>query len=286
VIESAKIHSGSSARKRRFRSSREMERALTSERASSVLLATELANEGVKGRREEKAEAGYAQHSEQHRCAQRLPHLRACSGRNGEWATPKMNERDVIRIGRRRVRAACTAASPEATPSSSFWRANSTIRMAFLAAKADENDEADLRQDVSMGMPRASMPVPMRAGTSARSGRLPNGSFQLSYCATRTRKTKRAAVPKTRRVGVPRCCCWKARSVPQKQCPWEELGGQAPPCDACRTSGDTRRRYPLHLGGRKKIVARHAVWDRFTPELRHCPNRHHFTGCVGGPSGG
>ena len=53
--------------------------------ASSVLLATELADEGVKGRREEKAKAGYAQHSEQHRGAQRLPHLRACSGRNGEW---------------------------------------------------------------------------------------------------------------------------------------------------------------------------------------------------------
>jgi hypothetical protein len=29
-----------------------------------------------------------------------------------------MNENDVIRIGRRRVRAACMAASPEATPSS------------------------------------------------------------------------------------------------------------------------------------------------------------------------
>src|SRR5262249_25221868 len=51
---------------------------------SSVFLVAELANEGVEGGREQKAEAGHTQHSEQHRCAQRLPHLRACSGRNGE----------------------------------------------------------------------------------------------------------------------------------------------------------------------------------------------------------
>ena len=50
-----------------------------------ALLAAELTNEGVEGWREQKAETGHAQHSEQHRCAQRLPHLRACSGRNGEW---------------------------------------------------------------------------------------------------------------------------------------------------------------------------------------------------------
>jgi hypothetical protein len=51
---------------------------------SSVFLATEVTNEGVEGGREEKAETGHAQHSEQHRRAQRLPHFRACSGRNGE----------------------------------------------------------------------------------------------------------------------------------------------------------------------------------------------------------
>src|SRR5262249_40855870 len=50
----------------------------------------------------------------------------------------------------------------------------------------------------------------------------------------------------------------------------------------CRTSGDARRRYPLHLGGGEQIVARHAVRDRFAPELCDCPNRHHFTGCVAG----
>jgi hypothetical protein len=53
----------------------------------------------------------------------------------------------VIRIGRRRVRAACTAVSTEATPLR-LWRANSTIRIAFFGSQPDENNEADLRQDV------------------------------------------------------------------------------------------------------------------------------------------
>src|SRR5215831_12645271 len=79
---------------------------------SSVFLATEVTNEGVEGGREEKAETGHAQHPEQHRCAQRLPHFSAPAPvATASGATPRMNERDVIRIGRRRVRAACTAAS-------------------------------------------------------------------------------------------------------------------------------------------------------------------------------
>src|SRR5215468_8889216 len=56
---------------------------------SSVFLATEVTNEGVEGGREQKAETGHAQHPEQHRCAQRLPHFRACSGRNGEGGNAK-----------------------------------------------------------------------------------------------------------------------------------------------------------------------------------------------------
>ncbi len=79
------IQTGSSARKRRFSFVSRDGKGAEIGTASSVLLATELADEGVEGWREEKAKAGYAQHSEQHRCAQRLPHLRACSGRNGEW---------------------------------------------------------------------------------------------------------------------------------------------------------------------------------------------------------
>ena len=65
---------------------------------SSVFLATEVTNEGVEGGREEKAETGHAQHPEQHRCAQRLPHFRACSGRNGEWGNALPGQLDDLRV--------------------------------------------------------------------------------------------------------------------------------------------------------------------------------------------
>ena len=47
---------------------------------------------------------------------------------------PRMNANDVIRIGRSRSRAPSRAASTRSRPSSSRAFANSTIRMAFLAA--------------------------------------------------------------------------------------------------------------------------------------------------------
>src|SRR5215510_8624958 len=93
---------------------------------SSVFLATEVTNEGVEGGREEKAETGHAQHPEQHAVPSDCRISAPAPVATASGATPRMNERDVIRIGRRRVRAACTAASAEATPSFSFWRANST----------------------------------------------------------------------------------------------------------------------------------------------------------------
>src|SRR5580658_6614838 len=48
---------------------------------------------------------------------------------------PRMKANEVIRIGRRRVRAATKAASITGLPFSTSIRANSTIRMAFLAAR-------------------------------------------------------------------------------------------------------------------------------------------------------
>ena len=63
--------------------------------------------------------------------------------------TPRMKAKDVIRIGRKRRRAACSAASR--TDMCSFSRlslANSTIRMAFLAAETDQRHDADLRVNV------------------------------------------------------------------------------------------------------------------------------------------
>ena len=49
--------------------------------------------------------------------------------------TPRMNASEVIRIGRSRSRAASTAASTVDRPRVSRSRANSMIRIAFLAAR-------------------------------------------------------------------------------------------------------------------------------------------------------
>ncbi len=50
--------------------------------------------------------------------------------------TPRMKANEVMRIGRRRVRAASIAASAISMPSARRSRATSTIRMAFLAPSA------------------------------------------------------------------------------------------------------------------------------------------------------
>ena len=71
----------------------------------------ELADESVESRREGQSEDGDTEHSREHGGAEGLPHLSACPGRNGERGVPRMKASDVIRIGRRRMRAAAVAAS-------------------------------------------------------------------------------------------------------------------------------------------------------------------------------
>src|SRR5262249_17838667 len=61
--------------------------------APCVFLATDLADEGVEGRREEEAKTGHTEHPEEHRRAERLPHFCPCSGGNGEWGNTQ-NERE------------------------------------------------------------------------------------------------------------------------------------------------------------------------------------------------
>ena len=51
-------------------------------------------------------------------------------------STPRMKANEVIRIGRKRARAASTAASTIDLPSARNSRANSTIRIAFFADSA------------------------------------------------------------------------------------------------------------------------------------------------------
>src|SRR5262249_14879070 len=53
-----------------------------------------------------------------------------------------------------------------------------------------------------------------------------------------------------------------------------------------RTGRYARRRYSLHLRGREKIVARHAIWGRIALELRHRSDGDHFTRRVAGSQAG
>ncbi|MNC94360.1 hypothetical protein D3C83_111930 [compost metagenome] len=53
---------------------------------------------------------------------------------NASGITPRMNASEVIRIGRKRRRAASTAAAAVDMPSCAFITAYSTIRIAFFAA--------------------------------------------------------------------------------------------------------------------------------------------------------
>ena len=133
-------------------------------------------------------------------------------------ATPKMNANDVIRIGRSRVRAAVTAASPGVAPASSVWRANSTIRIAFFAASPTSTTKP-ICASTSIAIPRIKSPVTEASRHIGTIITTASGRFQLSYCAASTRNTNRAAAPNTSRDEVPGCCCWNASSVHSKPMP-------------------------------------------------------------------
>ena len=111
-------------------------------------------------------------------------------------STPKMKANEVIRIGRSRVRAAMTAASKRSLPCASPWRANSTIRMAFLAASPTSTTKPTWAR-MLMSMPRASRPLTAASRHIGTMRMTESGSAQLSYCAASTRKTKTTEAAKT-----------------------------------------------------------------------------------------
>jgi hypothetical protein len=78
---------------------------------------------------------GGDEHAEEHRRAHDRARGRARSVASISGITPMMNAKAVIRIGRNRSRAASSAASTAVLPLSRSIFANSTIRMAFLAAR-------------------------------------------------------------------------------------------------------------------------------------------------------
>ena len=114
---------------------------------------------------------------------------RAVAIASGTVPSTKANE--VITIGAEAAGGGSTAARVESIdlPSGgSNSTANSTIRIAFFAARPMSGEQADLEVQV-VGMPRSAI-ADQRAEDRERHGHHdPIGSDQLSYCAARIRNT-------------------------------------------------------------------------------------------------
>ncbi len=80
-----------------------------------------------------------AEHAAENRDADGFASRGACASARTSGRTPSANVNDVIRIGRKRARAASTAESSMGFPAWRNSRATSTIRMAFLADRAISN---------------------------------------------------------------------------------------------------------------------------------------------------
>src|SRR5262245_5374789 len=112
------------------------------------VLATELADEGVEGWGEEKTKTGYAHHPEQHRRAERLAHLCARAGRDRE----RGNAEDEREGGHQDRAKPCAGGVHSGVCGGDalflFLARELDNQDGVLGSEADENNEADLRQDV------------------------------------------------------------------------------------------------------------------------------------------
>ena len=118
-----------------------------------------------------------------------------------------MNAKDVIRIGRNRIRLDVTAACQVSMPLCSSSRANSTIRMAFLLASPASTNRLIWVKIL------LSPPVSQRPATADNTDNgtiliTTNGSTRLSYCAASTRKTSNRHRGKIKMAVLPLSTCW------------------------------------------------------------------------------
>src|SRR6266513_2436804 len=107
-------------------------------------------------------------------------------------STPKMNASEVIRIGRKRSRAASSAAAAVDRPSWCFSTAYSTIRMAFFAARPS-SVTSPIWKYTSLVNPRSHTAASAPNVPNGSASRTDSGSDHFSYCAARIRNTISAA---------------------------------------------------------------------------------------------
>ena len=125
---------------------------------------------------------------------------------------PTMNASEVITIGRIRSRAASIAACRTGMPRSTRTLANSTIRIAFFAAKP-----MSMTRPICMytlfSRPRTAMNANAPKMVVGTVNRTASGTVQLSYSAARQRKANKIARAKMREVRPPESFSSRLMSV-------------------------------------------------------------------------
>ena len=110
---------------------------------------------------------------------------------------PRMVERAVIRIGRKRWAEASTMASDLLRPLSLRWLANSTIRIPFLATRPISMISA-ISLKMFMVTPNTHMKKRAPNNASGTVNMMMSGSLKLSNWAASTRKIRIRARPKAK----------------------------------------------------------------------------------------
>src|SRR6516165_8564781 len=248
--------------------------------SSSVFLAADLADEGVEGGREKKTEAGNSQHPEQYRRTERLPHFGARTGRNGERYHPQ-DEREGGHQNRAKTRArgvhrgftgGCTDLVALARELDNQDR--------VFGGQTDENDEADLGEDVDRQAAREQTgdrrEEAHRHDQDDRQREFP--ALVLRY---QNQKHEESGCPENEDGRSATLLLLECKVGPfETDTSRENLMSKLLHALQCRTGGDTRCSDPLHLGSGKKIVARHAIGNRSVSRLCHRPDWHHRAGRV------
>ena len=110
--------------------------------------------------------------------------------------TPAMKAMLVIKMGRSRSLQASSAASTMPMPSCCFSRANSTMRMAFLHARPTSTIRP-IWVKMLLSVPFSITPTIAQSRHIGTIRMMASGRVRLSYCAARTRNTRKRHSGKT-----------------------------------------------------------------------------------------
>ncbi|MNZ30715.1 hypothetical protein D3C78_479940 [compost metagenome] len=117
-------------------------------------------------------------------------------------STPMMKASEVIRMGRSRSLAASMAAASGDRPANSSSRANSTMRMAFLA-ESPTSTMSPIWVKTLLSPPKSQTPAMAESSPIGTMSKMASGSVRLSYWAASTRNTSRMASGKTHSAELP-----------------------------------------------------------------------------------